>query len=1551
MCDVALDASASEDPKDEDLTFTWRCYAGDAATPADAVAECDKLAQLTQSAILNIPGDSLPGGDYKFVVNASRSDAWATTEAIMTMDQNSGPIPVVSLPVLPQEQSKMRKLDVETSILESGGCAAPPWKAWWLLREDAATGRRLQAGGGRKLEASNETVEPGPALLMGESTTEVSLYLTAPLPVVYGERYLLRLILSMEPGQAWQSPSVANVFHFDTPFFRIDEPPRGGAAFLVPSEGEPIMTLFSIKTDNWVDDDLPLKYRFAWQQKDADTWTFLSGFTQKNFQDNTMFPSTMTITVRADAQDNLGSWDSAVVEGEIVKASAPPSNDALLGALDNVLSSGDPTATLNAAMAIAASASTSTGEAPEPNPELANALLGSVADSPLLEEPSSEGLSSMNNMLGGVIGMAAAPAPAAPPPPPPADGSPPPPPPKKPKKPKVDPDLANKAGGMLQSMASACATMDEGVSADLASGLVGSVGSLLTTVDVATDGRRLAADSAAVAKATELSGKLTSSMSSIGDAALKAVPEGRPVVVDDGDGLKMDMMAQDASDMNDGGADVGNFKLPSLGGAVAAAQTGAACGAKKKKERSGVGMQQTKWASNPYGFASSKSESKTDSLVTRVSGNGTGGEAPTVTGSECCDVDTDNVVSMDVRMCGEKIEVHDLAEPIVFQIAVARRQDDTATQQELRVCQYFNEETKSWSDEGCWVLNQTDTVLWCACSHLSAFGGGFGVVGLAFSAIADAIEAALKCSNAKVLSSKSMSNLVVGMWWARAPALFVEVSLFSFFMMMVAAYYHDQRVRHEKGWTDDMFIEVDESVGKKKRGSVAGLYAMLGDMFDFQTTGDVRRHSVTSDGGDIDSKRELEIIQAERRLRKESIAQDEGAGAMSMVANACVQKYTMGKMGVSIKTLKRVSKKQRTKTQEDEAQEPDEDAEVIEDPHEQMLRQKKNKVKKFEEKLAKPVTSHVQNSMHFRAISFGGIVATYFMAVQPLLTIGHFCLVRGSAMSLMFFIVRFYGGLMASALFFESTGQATSADAPEECQQKSDFWAAFVMNIVIAGLSSFISVIPIFIIGLMETRGFTKARASEVSKKLWKWYILDVISWFLLVGLMVFYILFLFSFMANTAPDGTAKWFTTALFQAIKQQFLVPILVSIGLALVSALLPKKATGKAVKKLGLDKLVDGVKGRQPEEEAAAEESEDGNAEAEDAGQLEATLDVEPDSPVVEEVKRKIVIGFEEQVVLENSVVGEDTQAEDMFVPMNSTPDPADPENPVAEVAQASPQASARGPARLLFENTQPSGSWRYTANQAFRPPSPVVAGQAVESASPSSNPANLIAGNAIFQEELESPAVDFLTQVEAVVVNEQVFHNPQTNVWQEQLARSYMEDNPNRPTRPAMSSPRTTANDVGSLVNNPNILVEHQRQTTQVARRAEQEAVARQRSFSPPPRASRRDQEESFAKLCMETRRSAEILHHSPRSSQQVDAADQHAGPATTEARRRTEQLMNEAHKATHTLVDEMQLPAQWNAEESWQLYRMASAEPAATSSRSLREPENGGEAPPDPGFQ
>lgn len=99
-------------------------------------------------------------------------------------------------------------------------------------------------------------------------------------------------------------------------------PACGGLRDVDTQAGEIALTKFRVDSLNWVDDDLPLQHRFAWQAGamtavTATGWTILSKWSQATYFENLIIGKVGTVSVRAEAQDTLGSISAAMAEGTV----------------------------------------------------------------------------------------------------------------------------------------------------------------------------------------------------------------------------------------------------------------------------------------------------------------------------------------------------------------------------------------------------------------------------------------------------------------------------------------------------------------------------------------------------------------------------------------------------------------------------------------------------------------------------------------------------------------------------------------------------------------------------------------------------------------------------------------------------------------------------------------------------------------------------------------------------------------------------------------------------------------------------------------------------------------------------------------------------------------------------------------------------------------------------------------------------------------------------------------------------------------------------------
>ncbi|CAK0793676.1 unnamed protein product [Prorocentrum cordatum] len=162
----------------------------------------------------------------------------------------------------PAEVSGHLDLTIEPYIEEDPACDAPTlYRSLWLLN--------TSSDGSLNPAVSDGDVHS--AWILTGPTTSKALLITAPWPAPPGN-YLLRLVLTRDssdestwqPPAHWDPSSSVGPWIFDSGLFMIDEPPRNGSSDIYPPSGNMTTTRFTLSSLHWVDDDLPLTYRFSW---------------------------------------------------------------------------------------------------------------------------------------------------------------------------------------------------------------------------------------------------------------------------------------------------------------------------------------------------------------------------------------------------------------------------------------------------------------------------------------------------------------------------------------------------------------------------------------------------------------------------------------------------------------------------------------------------------------------------------------------------------------------------------------------------------------------------------------------------------------------------------------------------------------------------------------------------------------------------------------------------------------------------------------------------------------------------------------------------------------------------------------------------------------------------------------------------------------------------------------------------------------------------------------------------------------------------------------
>ncbi|CAK0900611.1 unnamed protein product [Prorocentrum cordatum] len=720
-CDFSLDASDSTDPGGSDLAFAWACSSDNSSGLAvsDAAASACSAAVANETAsYVTLPGGSLETGAYLFTVTVSRADAESTAQGtVLVMNSNQ---PVVSFSQLAAEVSPQQPLTFSGAIVESVGCVAPSWKAWWLIAPDGTSATQLAA-----------------------STATSLVELTVPsLSAAFGSYYALRLVLSNSEHTGFIEDTSSGVYVVDSTSFLIDEPPSGGSSVVFPSIGNATLTSFTFSSVNWLDDDLPLLHKFSRCLgaigDGCDSWTTVSAYSQSQTMQNVLLSTPGTVTIKAEAKDTLGSVSAAVTEVEVIELTEDVSDSTLLAVVSSVSSFGDTFTTLAAVSAVADS---SRGG----NQEFTSSLLDTMLDSGALADPSREGIDASTNTLVSVVASGATVRPSlsnvhsndtA-------------------EEVVMDVQVAAKAASLVADIAAAARGLSEGLEVGTATLLVNSVAILLNTAtaEVADNGTASTGGGAVsdeqVAEQRGLSTQLQQAADAIGDAVVQGASAGETVTMNSS-GLQLNVMKAESDVLATQGASVGGFTLPPMPGFAPGMRL---LSGRRLTSGETVGLLNAKWHKNPFTYAGSTAPAPTSST----------GVASDLS------IATDGVRSFSIRLDDEEVTVSNLQDPIIIELprhsnAERRRLLEQrklsqgqveATAEQVEECMYFNHTGEIWSTEGCSVVEVSGDTLLCACNHLSFFSSALGSI----SFLGDFV-----CPNVAILAPAGFVELGRGEW-------------------------------------------------------------------------------------------------------------------------------------------------------------------------------------------------------------------------------------------------------------------------------------------------------------------------------------------------------------------------------------------------------------------------------------------------------------------------------------------------------------------------------------------------------------------------------------------------------------------------------------------------------------------------------------------------------------------------------------------------------------------------------------------------------------------
>lgn len=1133
-CITLLDASGSTDPGGAALSFAWSCTVPDnTSAVAASAAECKSIASQAAGGVLTIPGGSLAQGKYTFTVNVSRSDAFSTRTVVVELATSAGSQPpAVSMGRLPAEVSPQLPAVLPATITEDsvGGCLAPRYKAWWIFPV-TATGSPIEANATLLKRVDTTTVVAGLDTFSVQAKDGVVL---RPVFATPG-RYLVRLALS-DQSTASYSFVPGSTFIFDSAAFLVDTPPTTGKCRIFPEAGEIALTKFRVDSLNWVDDDLPLQHRFAWQAGamtavTATGWTILSKWSQATYFENLIIGKVGTVSVRAEAQDTLGSISAAMAEGTVATPQVAPSEGDLLAIMADMKSSGATGFTAVAAVTAVASASAGGGATSN---AFASSLMDSVATSGILDDPTPEAISSSTSALDSIlvssIGGAAS-----------TDTA---------QTKAVDISVADKAASFVTDIAAAAGDMEGGLDEGLASNLMGSVGTLFsatgdapttptTTVPPSAGGLttlapQLSADEIAAQQKAKreqqqkLSSKLRSATSSIGDALLKAQPVGQEVTVSSksatgGRGLSMSAKKQTPETVRTKNNNVGGFEVPPLGNLVRRRLQTANC------TDTSVGMQYIVWPSNPFAFAGNGS-------------NGTlAGDSSGEWDSECCEISSDAVVSMNMRLCGAELQVHDLDENITFEVYAPRLFNDSEGVVEERICQYFDEQASAWTSEGCWTVELFDDRVSCACNHLSSFSAAFGKL---TKVLEQAVVGAFVCSNAQVLAPESLRNLGKGDWARERAAVLMWVLMIVLIIVAVVAHHRAHRMRIECGGLSReevlMRLAADTAHHKGKASKLAEAKQRMQDAR--------RLHRRSKFLGFVMFKLHTKLVGYDAGL-EDMLMKSPLKGLttcimvwgmrLSCITNTGIHRRDLPALGPVMQAYSAEHRKLSKSTAPSTPNSQDQ---------RKFMQRRLTRIAGLGEKYGGGLSSARRDLVAGGYCCGANRFFMFFLAFHPLVNATQFSMLMWTNLNVLAFYASIFGALAVSALFLEGT--SVQRNSPPMCGGET--WeVTLVRDIFIAIFSSVIVWLPVGLVLKLHRRQMDpvaedneKVRKEKLRAKVRRRLLVDCALSLVFAAWIVLCILLVLSFLANVRPGDADHWVVAALSLVLRSWLLIPLLIA-----------------------------------------------------------------------------------------------------------------------------------------------------------------------------------------------------------------------------------------------------------------------------------------------------------------------------------------------------------------------------------------------------------------------
>ena len=224
---ITLDGSSSQDPDESSvaMAYTWTCAAAKSNTT------CLDVAVPFNSATISVPANSLSTGTYIFSLQVAKGSRQSETVST-SVEVVAGSPPVLSISNLPG--TKYNAGGGFVSVLGTVSSTLGYTSIWSIDSSDVTS----------------------PFFVKSAPTPTVANKLSAVLDLsafTVGNSYTIRL----------SATDSAGVSSFTTISLTMNEAPGSGAVAVTPSKGVALSTPFSFAALGWVDEDLPLSFRFG----------------------------------------------------------------------------------------------------------------------------------------------------------------------------------------------------------------------------------------------------------------------------------------------------------------------------------------------------------------------------------------------------------------------------------------------------------------------------------------------------------------------------------------------------------------------------------------------------------------------------------------------------------------------------------------------------------------------------------------------------------------------------------------------------------------------------------------------------------------------------------------------------------------------------------------------------------------------------------------------------------------------------------------------------------------------------------------------------------------------------------------------------------------------------------------------------------------------------------------------------------------------------------------------------------------------------------------